>query len=87
MSAAVPTQSKSLVNADTDITERPQKITRDVRFQHIIEAQLGKNGLHILNIQSILMVLALIVVVAVVLGSLFSNWHKKPNQQNATLIL
>lgn len=92
MSAAVQTQSVNLINDDTDIAERPKEITRDIRFQNIIESQLGKNGLNLLSVQSILFVLALIVIVAVVIGSLFTNWHKQPSidsifQQNATLIL
>lgn len=89
MSAAVPAQPINLINDTTDIAERPKEITRDLRFQHIIESQLGKNGFTLLSIQSVLFVLALIIIVAVVIGSLFSNWHQPTPlpQSNVSLIL
>lgn len=88
--ANIPIAATNLINDSVDITERPKEITRDLRFKHIIESQLGKDGLTLLSIQSILFVLALIIIVAVVIGSLFSNWHRQSKtifQKNATLIL
>lgn len=71
-------------NEDAVFVERPQNISRDYRFKHIIESKLGKNGIDLLLNQSILFVFALIIIVAVVIGMLFTNSRQLENQQAMT---
>lgn len=56
--------------ASTELDEAP---TRDERFKHILRQQLGDNGVQILVNQSVLFVLALILIITVVIGAMTSS--------------
>lgn len=88
--ASVPIKAPSNLNEDTpDIVQQPKTITRDYRFNHIIESQLGTNGMYLLVCQSVLFIFALIIIVAVMIGSLFTNWqaNNNPATVKTTMIL
>lgn len=73
---------------DNDVVQRPKDITRDQRFRHIVESQIGRNGIYLLVSQSILFIFALIIIVAVMIGSLLTNWQnaKTPPATNLMVL-
>lgn len=68
-----------------------QEQNRDDRFKEILREQLGENGIQMFVNQSVLFVLALVMIVAVVIGamasSLFSVSSKTVTAKDDTIIV
>lgn len=67
------TQQQTLLEQETQEVKRreqQQQPKRDVRFRQILQSYVGPNGLQLLTFQSFIFVLALIIIVALMIGSM-----------------
>lgn len=67
------TQQQTLLEQETQEAKRreqQQQPKRDVRFRQILQSYVGPNGLQLLTFQSFIFVLALIIIVALMIGSM-----------------
>lgn len=66
-------QQQTLLEQETQEAKRSQQLQqpkRDVQFRQILQSYVGPNGLQLLTFQSFIFVLALIIVVALMIGSM-----------------